>query len=287
MLIHVILNLVLIYSIPSSRDGRLRVGDEIVNVNGHHLRGLQSPNTVQRILSTFVNNFVDLVIAHDELTTFNSDLTRKIKIDSKVNTNEESKKMVPLNPPAAEYVPVYANRVAERTSAFSPLNDDEKWQLLSRQRMNGQNVFVAKNVKDAGVGTDEENPLYSLYRPISHCSIKPNELSTTSTPVTKYDEVGRQPKPGYRSIKLQNGENVNKISVQRIRLKSCDESTNGKEHLENGHLHRSKTEENVNFDGNERNLKKIDEKIENSVRILINDEGSSYIEGEISKILKK
>uniref|UniRef100_A0A182T3C7 PDZ domain-containing protein n=1 Tax=Anopheles maculatus TaxID=74869 RepID=A0A182T3C7_9DIPT len=65
------------------KDGRLRIGDEIVNVNGHHLRGLQSPSTVHRILSTFVNNVVDLVIAHDELTTFNSDANRKIKIDSR------------------------------------------------------------------------------------------------------------------------------------------------------------------------------------------------------------
>ncbi|GAB0093938.1 hypothetical protein DMENIID0001_091310 [Sergentomyia squamirostris] len=62
------------------RDGRLRVGDEIVNVNGHHLRGLQSPNTVQRIL-TFVDNCVDLVIAHDELTTLaNTFSSTKIRI---------------------------------------------------------------------------------------------------------------------------------------------------------------------------------------------------------------
>uniref|UniRef100_A0A1B0CEG8 PDZ domain-containing protein n=2 Tax=Lutzomyia longipalpis TaxID=7200 RepID=A0A1B0CEG8_LUTLO len=62
------------------RDGRLRVGDEIVNVNGHHLRGLQSPSTVQRIL-TFVDNCVDLVIAHDELTTLASTFSStKIRI---------------------------------------------------------------------------------------------------------------------------------------------------------------------------------------------------------------
>lgn len=54
----------------SDRDGRLRVGDEIVNVNGYHLRGLQqsSSGSIEQIL-TFVNNHVDLVIAHDEFPT--------------------------------------------------------------------------------------------------------------------------------------------------------------------------------------------------------------------------
>lgn len=54
-------------------DGRLRIGDEIVNVNGHHLRGIQSLQAVQQMLATFVDNAVDLVIAHDELTTFAGD----------------------------------------------------------------------------------------------------------------------------------------------------------------------------------------------------------------------
>ncbi|KAL1400482.1 hypothetical protein pipiens_007392 [Culex pipiens pipiens] len=147
------------------RDGRLRIGDEIVNVNGHHLRGLQSPSTVQRILSTFVNNIVDLVIAHDELTTFSADLHRKIKIDGSklgggqgldgldgagsgtpqhprlqqqttlVNCSTPSARkgpfcpMTPMYSPV-DYVPVYANRI----SISNTICDDEKWQMLSKQR---------------------------------------------------------------------------------------------------------------------------------------------------------
>lgn len=39
-------------------------------MNGHHLRGIQSHAAVQQMVLTFVDNAVDLVIAHDELTTF-------------------------------------------------------------------------------------------------------------------------------------------------------------------------------------------------------------------------
>ncbi|TMW51340.1 hypothetical protein DOY81_003581 [Sarcophaga bullata] len=62
------------------RDGRLRLGDEIVNVNGNHLRGIQSFQEVQRLLSSFVDNCIDLVIAHDEVHTI-TDFYTKIKID--------------------------------------------------------------------------------------------------------------------------------------------------------------------------------------------------------------
>ncbi|XP_055838279.1 uncharacterized protein LOC129906523 isoform X2 [Episyrphus balteatus] len=63
------------------KDGRLRLGDEIVNVNGNHLRGLQSFDQVQNLLSTFVDNCMDLVIAHDEVATV-ADFCTKIKINN-------------------------------------------------------------------------------------------------------------------------------------------------------------------------------------------------------------
>ncbi|XP_063697305.1 putative uncharacterized protein DDB_G0282499 [Culicoides brevitarsis] len=114
----------------ANRDGRLRTGDEVVNVNGQHLRGLQSPSHVQRIISTFVNNRVDLVISHDELTTVSSENQRKINLDAtlgesstdpaeSINKQQEIKigertrrslSMTPLHNPC-EYVPVYANRI--------------------------------------------------------------------------------------------------------------------------------------------------------------------------------
>ncbi|XP_041975312.1 uncharacterized protein LOC121730367 [Aricia agestis] len=63
------------------RDGRLRIGDEIVNVNGKVLRGLSSLRDVQHIVNScsteaaaveestlFQRYQVDLVMAHDEIT---------------------------------------------------------------------------------------------------------------------------------------------------------------------------------------------------------------------------
>ncbi|KAM3967905.1 uncharacterized protein ACR2FA_011455 [Aphomia sociella] len=62
------------------RDGRLRIGDEIVNVNGRVLRGLASLKEVQHIVNScsteatvedaglFQRYQVDLVMAHDEIT---------------------------------------------------------------------------------------------------------------------------------------------------------------------------------------------------------------------------
>lgn len=46
-------------------DGRLSIDDEIVNVNGHHLRGSLSLEAAHKILQIFVNGSVDLVVAYD------------------------------------------------------------------------------------------------------------------------------------------------------------------------------------------------------------------------------
>lgn len=51
-----------------------------MNVNGHYLRGLQSFEQVQKLLCTFIDNCIDLVIAHDEIASV-SDFCTKIKID--------------------------------------------------------------------------------------------------------------------------------------------------------------------------------------------------------------
>lgn len=51
------------------KDGRIRIGDEIVNVNREDLRRMQSYEKVQQMLNLFNDESVELVIAHDELTT--------------------------------------------------------------------------------------------------------------------------------------------------------------------------------------------------------------------------
>lgn len=59
----------------------MRLGDEIVNVNGSHLRGIRSFDEIKRLLHTFVNDSMELVIAHDEITSL-TDFYTKIKIGS-------------------------------------------------------------------------------------------------------------------------------------------------------------------------------------------------------------
>ncbi|XP_039431260.1 uncharacterized protein LOC120414219 [Culex pipiens pallens] len=372
------------------RDGRLRIGDEIVNVNGHHLRGLQSPSTVQRILSTFVNNIVDLVIAHDELTTFSADLHRKIKIDGSklgggqgldgldgagsgtpqhprhqqqqttlVNCSTPSARKGPFSPMTpmyspVDYVPVYANRI----SISNTICDDEKWQMLSKQRSEAlgkshgySHILGSKRViKDS----DEDivtvphqqqqqpppspstvqampNGAHMLYRPVSqsnlsrHSSIAhlatgtgtngdDDEETALSRPITMVEVISdtirrnvpfgsisssnRGANPDYRSIKIKNPEDVPK-TVQRIRLKSFTDSNGaasdggssgiGEDIVDGGAggggnpLQRSKTEQNVCSSGGSRDelldCSMDGTKYESGVRILINEEGSSYIEG--------
>ncbi|XP_067627311.1 serine-rich adhesin for platelets isoform X2 [Eurosta solidaginis] len=108
----------------AQKDGRLRIGDEIVNVNGKHLRGMQSFTEVQRLLSTFVNNCIDLVIAHDEVATV-TDFFTKIKIDgSSAQTYNETEPLpnsttlpMPVSaPPTANPQSEYMARARKRLS---------------------------------------------------------------------------------------------------------------------------------------------------------------------------
>uniref|UniRef100_A0AAG5DM03 PDZ domain-containing protein n=1 Tax=Anopheles atroparvus TaxID=41427 RepID=A0AAG5DM03_ANOAO len=357
------------------KDGRLRIGDEIVNVNGHHLRGLQSPSTVQRILSTFVNNVVDLVIAHDELTTFNSDGNRKIKIDSRPTTatllgagggsgaisitsdasstgssvssssssssssprapgkptvtaiggsvpvaSGQPAKPFPLTPIYApsDYVPVYANRI----TISNTICDDEKWQMISKQRVealakNGYSQILGSKrlIKDSDEEIalpdkaidPNETGLYSLYRPVSHGSINQAIRHLThaddgrtsladggptvmvqviSDTIRRNVPIGgtRQAQLDYRAVKALKSEEDIPRSVQRIRLQSdggdgLSGGADGCPSLEGNPLQRSKTENNISGAREELDCSLDGTKFEAGVRILINEEGSSYIEG--------
>lgn len=115
--------------------------------------------------------------------------------------------------------------------------------------------------------------------------------------------------PDYRSIKIKNPEDIPK-TVQRIRLKSCNDSSSpiasasssdggssgiAEDCIDGGGggigagagnpLQRSKTEQNVCSSGSgsmrehELDCPMDGTKYESGVRILINEEGSSYIEG--------
>lgn len=69
-------------------DGRIRIGDEIVNVNRKDLRGMKSYEKVQEMLTSFNDKSVELVIAHNEFTTL-CDLHDDNGNKSNFNSNED------------------------------------------------------------------------------------------------------------------------------------------------------------------------------------------------------
>ncbi|XP_030375233.1 uncharacterized protein LOC115624620 isoform X2 [Scaptodrosophila lebanonensis] len=103
----------------AQKDGRLRLGDEIVNVNGKHLRGIQSFAEVQRLLSTFVDNCIDLVIAHDEIATV-TDFYTKIKIDGMTTALQQQQLRKRLS-------------YTQRTQSTDSLNSSHAFDLQSLQ----------------------------------------------------------------------------------------------------------------------------------------------------------
>jgi len=104
------------------------LGDEIVNVNGKHLRGIQSFAEVQRLLSSFVDNCIDLVIAHDEVTTV-TDFYTKIRIDG-MSTQRHR----------LSYV--------QRTQSTDSLTSMQSLQL-QQERIQGQNMQDQQQEPDA------------------------------------------------------------------------------------------------------------------------------------------
>ncbi|XP_055703916.1 mucin-2-like isoform X2 [Phlebotomus papatasi] len=144
------------------RDGRLRVGDEIVNVNGHHLRGLQSPSTVQRIL-TFVDNCVDLVIAHDELTTLGSTFSStKIRIGDDQAAREPDTHLMGTKRLSCSDLDQLVLRTNDPTS--------QRKALLSPMRT------LTRHPR-----TPKPFPLTPLYNPTEYVPVYANRITITNT----------------------------------------------------------------------------------------------------------
>lgn len=87
-------------------DGRLRIGDEIVNVNGHDLRALQYFDDIQQLIESFVDNTVELVIAHDEITTFNGDAVTQSSIIDAGNQNRNDYDRLSANESSLDNCPI-------------------------------------------------------------------------------------------------------------------------------------------------------------------------------------
>ncbi|GBP33371.1 PDZ domain-containing protein 2 [Eumeta japonica] len=139
------------------RDGRLRIGDEIVNVNGKVLRGLTSLKEVQHILNTcsteatleksnpFQKYHVDLVMAHDEITP----LTLNRIINSHAVDNSP-KKISSLN--------VTPDIISQTVHKASPCN-----QIIIETHFPSDNQFHSSKISTNGYVSFSDN-LYDSNR---------------------------------------------------------------------------------------------------------------------------
>lgn len=147
------------------RDGRLRIGDEIINVNGRVLRGLSSLKEVQHIVNScsteaavedgtlFQRYQVDLVMAHDEITPIT--LSRIINSHTcEQNTVTPS----PLNVPPdiisqTVHKPSSSNQITIET--HFPSNN----QYYNTNNLKGQGVYQKEAHSKCEVGIQVNNGL--------------------------------------------------------------------------------------------------------------------------------
>lgn len=155
------------------RDGRLRIGDEIIKVNGVELLGQlreQSGASINHALTFDVNGFIEIQVRVDHQTrrrfrsscsALDGTTTAQVLRDS---SSSSSSKGFALGsaPSDLDYVPVYAGNCKMLANQMS---DDEKWQNLSKKRQ----------------GLDSPVSDYAIPKPMS--------LMTLSQPSPPLDDV--------------------------------------------------------------------------------------------------
>lgn len=191
-----------------------------MNVNGHHLRGIQSHAAVQQLLQTFADNAVDLVIAHDELTTFpplsasatslvsvggsSSSARQRLSFSSCSSsmTDEPLAAGVPFAPTKSDADAVSRRSSLNRALALTPLfnsseyipvyanrvmitntiSDDEKWQMLSRKRSDQLTGNCATAAAAYGKGPAQASAVVeSVYAPCRpHKKSQPLSISRST-----------------------------------------------------------------------------------------------------------
>lgn len=131
----------------ANSDGKIRIGDEIVNVNRMNLRGMQSYEKVQEILKGFIDNSVELVISHDDLPA---------KPFQNVNTTETAVKLngtISIESILEDADCMQAQQTANSNSITS-LNGDAETGMASLPNERNTDTLENRNNKSA---TDAPN----------------------------------------------------------------------------------------------------------------------------------
>lgn len=165
------------------------MGDEIVNVNGKHLRGIQSFQEVQRLLSCFVDNCIDLVIAHDEVATV-TDFYTKIKIDGSSSINEAQ----PFVQQSAQYNSMQSLSVdgLDRPITVSmPATPQNDYLTRARKRLS----YTQRTQSTDSIAPDESYDLHSLQMALDSEHVANNMQDDDAMSLASVNTINGMPTP--------------------------------------------------------------------------------------------
>lgn len=158
------------------RDARIRIGDEIVNVNRDDLRGMQSYEKVQEMLASFNDESVELVVAHDELSTL-CDLPDGNGSKPKINSNDN------VNP--TEYMTNTKSQCQDLSSQNSNTETDRQDNTKISPSDDSTNQKCVPKNDNSGIccRSADMQPLHNFtnYVPVYSERNKLSAPSTTST----------------------------------------------------------------------------------------------------------
>lgn len=234
------------------RDGRLRVGDEIVNVNGKVLRGLSSLREVQHIVNSCSSQtniplessphkyFVDLIMAHDEFAPVTHTVSRMITtsvvqhipIPPMKLQNTSYIKMLGLTGNAGPQISSPEHNIPTRNQAFhlpGPTNTHSSKITLHNRDMTFQSDHnVARRPKilhaSSNHKSDDEKLLEknSLKRSISSQNYQGHE-SVTDEDQDAFTRMNHFERSSYRPIRI-TAQSPNLVrTVDQISSRLSDE----------------------------------------------------------------
>lgn len=204
------------------RDGRLRIGDEIVNVNGKVLRGLSSLKEVQHIVNScsteatveegtlFKRYQVDLVMAHDEVAPIT--LSRII--------NSQPCEQIPAAPPISNVPPDIISQTVHKPSPSNQItiethfpSDSQFYScnaINSSEQTNNQSSYENNRREKCEVGIQVNNGMRISNQKSDDEKLLERHYTQNITNI----EVSMRPSPTSRNI---NTNNYRPISLHNSR----------------------------------------------------------------------
>ncbi|KAI5635620.1 PDZ domain (Also known as DHR or GLGF) domain-containing protein [Phthorimaea operculella] len=225
------------------RDGRLRIGDEIVNVNGKVLRGQSSLKEVQHIVNScsteanldegsfFPRYQVDLVMAHDEVTL----ITLSRIINSQPCEQNTAPPPISNVPPdiisQTVHKPTSSNQITIETH-FPSDNQYNTYSTSNTVKSTEKNTFDSRgnyNNQKCEVGVQVSNPIQLNQKSDDEKLLERNSYSSQSTAslqnITNI-EISMRSSPAPRSSQNNNYRPISIHSTRQVAVgyPSCSDN---------------------------------------------------------------